>query len=130
LAKLLGITFLALGFPLVGCEPARPNNIPQDSVLVTGADEHWWERCSYDQKENLDHCQIFNAGGDVIWNEAFLPYDGGKAANETDLMIDSNARLKSWQFVCLKNGRILLPKSQFEKFKEFLDRRTGKSRTP
>lgn len=129
-AKLLGIALLAIGIPLVGCELARPNNIPKDSVLVNGADEHWWEWCFYDQKENVDYCRIFNAGGDVIWNEVFLPYDGGKAANEAELMIDSEARLKSWQFVCLKNGRILLPKSKYEDFKEFLDRRTGKSKAP
>ena len=129
LAILLCIAFLASCFVLVGCEPARPNNVPQDSVLVNGANEHWWERCSYDQKEDLDHCQIFNAGGGVIWNEVFLPYDGGKAVRQTELMIDNEARLKSWQYVCLRNGRILIPKSGFENQKEFLDRRTGESKT-
>jgi hypothetical protein len=120
-----GIAFLAMGFTLAGCKPARPNNVPKDSVRVSGADEHWWEWCSYDQKEDADHCEIFNGGGQVLWNEMFLPYDGGKAARETELMIDNETHLKSWQYVCLKNGRILIPKSGFENQKEFLDRRTG-----
>jgi len=125
---LLGIYSIALSIALTGCEPARPRGVPEGAVLVNGPDEHWWQWCSYDQKDDSDHCEIFNGGGDVIWNEVFLPYDGGKAASESELKIDSDTSLKSFQYVCLKNGRILIPKSGFENQKEFLDRRTGGSK--
>ena len=110
-------------------ERSRPRNVPKDAVHVGGT-VGWWELCSYDSNEDMNYCQIFNRGGDVIWNEVFLPYDGGKAAKGAELQVDGESRIAGPQYVCLKNGRILLPKSQFENFKTFIDRRTGKSKAP
>jgi hypothetical protein len=110
-------------------ERSRPRNVSKDAIHVGGA-VGWWEWCSYDPKEDMDHCQIFNRGGGVIWNEVFLPYDGGKAAKGPELQVDGESRIVGPQYVCLKNGRILIPKSGFENQKAFLDRTYGQSKIP
>ena len=101
--------------------PMRPNNVPPDSVYVVGAYVGRWERCSYEPNEDANHCQIFNAGGNVLSDERFLPYDGGKAAKDSELKIVSNSDITGPQYVCLANGRILIPKSHFENQKRAID---------
>lgn len=124
----LGIVAMVLAFGVQGCMPARPKNVPSDAVYVVGAKGGWWQYCAFDQKRNVDLCQIFNMGGDVVSDEVFLPYDGGKTAGEDELKIVSNSKLAGPQFVCLKNGRILIPETSFEQQKRFLDWATGKSK--
>lgn len=68
-------------------------------------------------------------GGEILSDEVFLPYDGGKAAEETELKIVSDSGLAGPQYVCLKNGRILIPESHFEQQRRFIDWATGKSKT-
>jgi len=117
------ISFLALlfWFGLCGCRRARPNNIPSDSVYIEGGKVCWWQRCYYDSSHDLDHCQIFNMVGDTIHDEQFLPYDGGMAAKASELVIDGESIPKGPDYVHLKNGRILIPMSQFELQRDFLD---------
>jgi hypothetical protein len=117
------------GIGLVACRPARPSNVPADSVYVVGPKVGWWQRCWYDPKEDVDYCQSFNQVGVVLLNEVFLPYDGGKAARQSELEILTDTDLTGPDYVCLKNGRILVPKSHFEQIKRFLDWSTGKSKT-
>jgi hypothetical protein len=115
---------------LAGCRHARPRNAPVDSVYVNGPfGEGWWQHCSYLAPNDVDRCQIYNWGGGVIWDEVFVPYDGESAVREPGLTIDNETRFAGPQYVCLKNGRILIPKSHFEDTKRFLDWRTGKSKT-
>jgi hypothetical protein len=125
----LGVASFFFGLALEGCSPARPRNVPLDAVHVRGGDSDWWERCSYNQADDIDHCQTFNAGGVTLEDEPYLPYDGDKAANESDLKIDANARLRGPYIICLQNGRILIPTSDFENQKRFLDFATGKSKS-
>jgi hypothetical protein len=112
-----------------GCGPGRPGNVPADSVYVVGAKVGWWERCTYDSKQNVDQCQIFNEGGEILSDEEFLPYDGGSAVKQSQLEIVSNSDLAGPQYVCLRNGRILIPKSHFDAQKRYLDWATGKSKS-
>lgn len=124
LRTMLKIICLGYFVMIGGCRmavPTRPDNVPLDSVYVVGAYVGWWERCSYDQKEDSNHCQIFNARGQIISDEAFLPYDGGKAAKDQELKIVSNSDIAGPQYVCLTNGRILIPKSHFENQKRAID---------
>jgi hypothetical protein len=125
----LGIVLLVLGLSLGSCMPARPSGVPPDSAYVVGAYKGWWERCSFDSTHDADQCQIFNAGGELLHDEVFLPYDGGEAARASELKIDTDSNLAGPQYVCLTNGRILIPKSDFEGQKRYLDWATGKSRT-
>jgi hypothetical protein len=121
---------LLLSLSLTACQHPRPQNVPIDSVYVNGIKgDGWWQHCSYDGPRDVDYCQIYNWGGGIIWDEVFLPYDGGAAAKRSELIIDNQNRLAGPQYVCLKNGRILIPNSDFENQRRFLDRRTGKSQT-
>ena len=120
----LQIVFLAAYLMVGGCRmatPTRPGNVPSDSVYVVGAYVGWWERCSYEPQEDVNHCQIFNAGGEVLSDEVFLPYDGGRAAKQSEMKIVSNSDITGPQYVCLSNGRILIPKSHFENQKRTID---------
>ncbi len=127
---LLVEALLFLTLYVTGCRHARPQNVPIDSVYVNAAyGDGWWQHCSYDGTQDVDRCQIYNWGGGVIWDEVFLPYDGGAAARVPELLIDNKNRLAGPQYVCLTNGRILIPKSDFENQREYLDRRTGKLET-
>jgi hypothetical protein len=128
-AMVLSIAALIPFLGIEGCKPARPSNVPENSVYAVGANVGWWQRCSFEPKQDIDHCQIFNVGGDIISDEVFLPYDGGDAAKQSELEIVSNSKLAGPQYVCLKNGRILIPKSTFEGQKRYLDWATGKSKT-
>ena len=123
-SRRFALAFVAFCFAIIGCKttvPKRPNNVPPDSTYVVGANVGWWEHCSYERAQDVDHCQIFNFGGTVLSDELFLPYDGGGAAHESELRIVSNSNITSPQYVCLTNGRILIPKSHFEKQKHAID---------
>jgi hypothetical protein len=130
LTAFLGIMTLTSILWLEGCMPSRPSNVPADSVYIVGADVGWWQRCSYDPKEDVDYCQIYNLGGRVLFDEVFLPYDGGKAAKEDELKIVSRSNLTGPYYVCLENGRILIPKSDFENQKRFIDWRLSRHGDP
>lgn len=119
-AVLSFISVLAFCIGLQGCRPARPDNVPRDSVLVAGM-VGWWQRCSYDANLDANYCQIFNAGGKVLYDGLFLPYDGGKPARESELKIAGDSSLAGPNYVCLKNGRILIPEAHFEQQKRFID---------
>jgi len=119
----LSIAALVLGFGLGGCKNSRPrpNNIPRDSVYVEGGKFYWWAHCSYDANQDADYCQTFNSGGDILKDGKFLPYDGGNAAKESALDIDGSSHFSGPYTVGLKNGRILIPKSDFESQKRSID---------
>jgi hypothetical protein len=84
---------------------------------------NWWQMCSYDANQNTDKCQVFNAGGKLILDENFLPYDGGRTPVSSELRIDGSASLAGPYIICLTNGRILLPKSHYASLKSFVDSR-------
>jgi len=113
--------FLFFCGSLTGCKPERPSGVPSDATWVPGPKTAWWQRCSYDKNRNVDNCQTFNAAGTVLEDEVYLPYDGGKPASPSELVIDPDARLAGPYIICLKNGRILLPQSGFASQKRFVD---------
>jgi uncharacterized protein YceK len=115
------IAILISGLGLDGCKRERPNNIPRDSVYVEGGEAGWWQHCSYDLNQDTNYCQIYNLGGETLYDEIFLPYDGGKAVKVSDLNIDGYSIPTGPNYVHLKNGRILIPKSIFERESKFLD---------
>jgi hypothetical protein len=119
----LGIVVLFSGFWLGGCKDARPkpNKIPGDSVYVEGGKFYYWARCSYDPNQDADLCQTFNSGGDILEDGIFLPYDGGGAAKESELYVDGRSHFSGPYTIGLKNGRILIPKSDFDNQKRGID---------
>ena len=108
---------------LLSCQvanrPARPANVPADAVREPGGKTQWWIRCEYRRNDNV--CQVYNAGGIVLRNEIYRPYDGGGPVRPEDLKIDPHHSIGVPYVVYLKNGRVLLPSSDFDRQKQFLD---------
>jgi hypothetical protein len=108
----------------------RPANVPSDASLVDQPKGGLWQRCIFDPGTNTDRCQIYNWRGGLLYDEAFLPYDGTGAVVQADLKIPGYAALAGPNRVCLANGRILIPQSRYEDVKRHLDWATGKRAQP
>lgn len=104
----------------------RPASVPADAVLVQLAKGGVWQRCELEATTGKNRCQIFNWKGGLMYDEIFLPYDGGTALGTSDLRIPRYVPAVGPDWVCLENGRILLPASRFEQLKAFLDKSTPK----
>jgi hypothetical protein len=76
-----------------------------------------WVKCWY--KAPTNYCRIYNAAGEPYYDEVYLPYDGGPAIPESELEVDPN--LSNPAYIHLKNGRTLLPSTNFERHKALLD---------
>jgi hypothetical protein len=102
---------------LYGCsQPKRPLAVAIGAVRVEGAKTGYWQICNLGQNAEV-HCTVWNDAGSVLKDETYLPLDEGPAPHEGDLQI-RKANICSGPYqVCLANGRILLPESQFEQLK-------------
>ncbi len=107
-------------------EHRRPTNVPWDAVLVQLAKGGVWQRCEVASSAGKIRCQIFNWKGGLLYDEIFLPYDQGPAVPASDLKIPPYVPAVGPDWVCLRNGRILLPTSRFDQLKSFLDKSTPK----
>lgn len=103
-------------------EYRRPKSVPPDAILVSSGKGGWWKRCIYDEKRDVDRCEVFNWRGGILLNEVFLPYDGGPPIPKAELRISRKPREPVDYSIELENGRILLPQSRFKKLKAFMDR--------
>ncbi len=108
----------------------RPANVPSGATLVDQPKGGLWERCVFDAGTHTDRCQIYNWRGGLLYDEAFLAYDGGGAVAQADLKIPGYSALSGPDRVCLANGRILIPESRYEEVKRHLDWATGKRNQP
>ena len=91
-------------------ELRRPANVPKDAVFLLVVKGVWWEHCTYNPQEDIDHCEVWNEGGGVISDEVYLPYDGGPAVKADQLKIRKGVYPGIMNALCLENGRALLPK--------------------
>jgi len=77
-----------------------------------------WVKCSLDSSDT--RCVVFNINGVVVRDDIFLPFDGGPTVTASELQIardDSGA-----DYVWLRHGRLLLPRTNFDEHKEFARR--------
>ena len=84
--------------------PPRPANVPPDAIRLGGAKASWWVTCAVKSDANV--CQVFNSGGLLLIDDAFLPLDGGSPVSTRDLRI--NVRESQIGSLCLENGRVLV----------------------
>jgi hypothetical protein len=103
-------------------EEGRPTNAPKDATYVKGALGGWWQHCTLGTVRAENHCMIYNWKGEPLYDEAFIPYDGGAAASAEELEIPSRNPNSGPDRIALKNGRILIPRSDRSKVKAFLDK--------
>jgi hypothetical protein len=113
---------LAVILCFIGCsEPKRPVEATADATRVEGAKTGYWQICS--SQRTRVHCTVWNDSGTVLKDETYLPFDKGPTPQEADLKIRPgqicSGRSGPYE-VCLINGRILLPESQFDQIKNFL----------
>jgi hypothetical protein len=112
-------------------EAKRPRNVPTGATLAPGSKVGgWWHYCEFAETDHQSHCTIWNAGGLILYEGVFLPYDR-EPLEARDLKVVYNPR---WgdpaQFICLENGRVLIPASDFGRLSTFADWMTGKRTTP
>jgi hypothetical protein len=66
--------------------PPRPAAVPADSTWVEGGEAGWWQRCN-NTDVNTTHCTVWNRGGEILLDEAFLPMDGGPKPSSESLKL-------------------------------------------
>jgi hypothetical protein len=127
------LCFIALVTGGCGSAPKakRPQNVPADATHALGnKGVGWWHNCDFAETDHRAHCTIWNAGGLVLYEGVFLPYDRGPL-EARDLKVVYNPRWgDNAQFICLENDRVLIPASEFDRLSTFADGLTGKRTTP
>jgi hypothetical protein len=114
--------YLAAILCLFGCsEPKRPTGVTPGATRVEGAKTGYWQTCSIGQGPRV-HCTVWNDAGTVLKDETYLPLDEGPTPQEADLQIRAGEICSGPYQVCLTNGRILLPESQFDQLKVLMKR--------
>jgi hypothetical protein len=102
---------------------ARPIEVPLEAIYVTGGKVGgWWQYCLPSKNERGPHCRIWNRVGLLLWDEEFLPYDGGSLPGPDDIKIPVDGWLSGPDRICLYNRRVLFPRSKFTELKRWLDR--------
>lgn len=100
--------------------PKRPSNVPNGAVAVSIPKSNYlWKYCWYEPADTHDHCRVFNGNGLIVVDDIFDPYDGGPPVQSPELRMDGRRSFGDW--VWLENGRILLPRSNFDQVKKLLD---------
>jgi hypothetical protein len=71
-------------------------------------------------------CQIFSDKGRSEHDESFFPYDQGPTLEPSELKVASKDPNAGPDWVCLENGRILMPGSRYDYVKSVLDKKLAK----
>ena len=101
--------------------PVRPRGVPIDAVLIMSTKIGWWQHCAIMAEGQGVQCRIWNGLGLILENEEFLPYDGKVTPRADELRISPDPTFPGPDRIFLTNGRVLLPKSRFERLKKFVD---------
>ncbi len=88
----------------------------------------WWHYCEFGEDAKA-HCQIYNAGGLVLYDGVFLPMDGQPLRAEELKLVYNSRWGDSAQFICLADSRILVPGSDFDRLSRFGEWLQGKRST-
>jgi hypothetical protein len=116
-------------FSLAAAEQTpRPRNVPSDAVFVQFEKGAVWQRCAIEPVTSFVRCQIFGEKGRTEHDESFFPYDQGPTLEPSELTVASKDPDAGPDWVCLENGRILMPGSRYDYVKALLDRKLPKER--
>ncbi len=144
IAFVVGVVLLEVDYWWVNIEPKRPGNISGDAVFIPSLPTAFpvsrtgdWVNCWFDREKAVDLCRVADAGGRLLYEGAFLPYEGRAPVPEQDMMIDSETTNKGWfqravwvggelvPVVTLRNGQVLIPKDSYAAGKKRLDELRG-----
>jgi hypothetical protein len=109
-------------------QPSRPRNVPPDAVFVQFDKGAVWQRCRIEPVTSFVRCQIFSEKGRTEHDESFFPYDQGPTLEPRELTIASKDPDAGPDWICLENGRILMPGSRYDYVKSALDKKLQKEK--
>ena len=107
---------------------ARPRNVPSDAVFVQFDKGAVWQRCAIEPATSFVRCEIFSEKGRAEHDESFFPYDQGPTLKPSELVVSAKDPQAGPDWVCLENGRILMPGSRHDYVKALLDKKLSKER--
>jgi hypothetical protein len=96
-------------------QPKRPNTVAAAATWVPSAKTGYWQICSAKQGGGVG-CTVWNEQGIVLMDEGYMPLDGRMQPTGDQLLISDRPCPGPYK-VCLKNGRILVPQSMFQREK-------------
>lgn len=126
--SLVSILLTLLGASWANGETARPRNVPADAVRVQFHEGAVWQRCWIEPTNSFVRCQIFNEQGRTEHDESFFPYDEGATLTPSELVVAAKDPDAGPDWVCLENGRILMPGSRYDYVKSVLNKKLPKER--
>ena len=91
---------------------------------------YWYVNCWLDKVENVDRCRIYHSDGGVLHEDVYLPYDGSGTVPAERLQISRSTGSNGPYIVYLRDGTILLTRSDFEHQRRFIDWVLGKRPSP
>lgn len=94
----------------------RPAAVTPAAVWVASAKTGYWQNC-FLKGSNQVYCTVWNESGTVLMHEAYLPVDGGIQPVADELSVSDHPSSGPYN-VWLKNGRILVPRSMFDREKD------------
>lgn len=121
------VGWLVLGFLLASaaCSTTgstggvRPKSVRADAIYIPGINgTAIWQQCSSPKVSGRLRCQIFNGKGEVFRDDDFVPYTGSLPGTRTDVRIVPRG---GTEWIELADGTILIPSSQIERVKHYLD---------
>jgi len=99
-------------------DPVRPPNVPSGATMVGIPFGVNWDYCWVDKLANENKCQIFDKGGGILYEGIFQRYKGSGLVPDPELKITQRG---GEQWIELENGVILIPKTDYDRIKNFLD---------
>ena len=113
---LIAMVAVLIALSVFGCsEPKRPTEVPALAVRVDSAKTWYWKGCEA-LAGGVVRCTIWNAGGTVLVDEAYVLRDSGLAPAAGNLRL-LEAPCSGPYEVCLVNRQILVPESMFERMR-------------
>lgn len=148
--KLARIALAVVGVALVGLLvlvaliwwgnriPKRPSDISASGIFIENGSVPFklsthedWLDCWRDAHTGLERCRFTGETGILKFEDTFLPYEAQAPDQGADPKIDSNKTGNLWYgagaedtrlpVIFLQNGEILLPQSDYQKAKKFVD---------
>ena len=104
--------------------PVRPSGIAADATYIQGSDgKGTWDECHFQGQEIF--CSIRSVSGVVFEDEAFVAYSGSSPKSLDGIQI-TQASGDSW--ISLANGIYLIPETNNEGARRYLDFMSGKTK--
>ena len=114
--------------------PKRPPNLSTNALYIERGEVPFklsntgdWLDCWFDERARVDRCKLTNMNGWIEFEDVFLPLEGQGPVLQSDLALDRRRTGTLWggtkekdtlyPIVYLKNGEILIPRSEYEKAK-------------